>query len=320
MSSIYVSVPSISDDEFIKTLSRCLEKSSGLNKITIGAVGIFYYDEKKYIDDFIKFCKETDNIKFKIIDRSKNKGTGVARKEAFSFYNNEDYYLQIDSHSMFLANWDIILINNLEKAKEFTKLSRVVLSAYPPGYKYIKSNEIYCHDGWTTQSVSSFTTGSLLSITNHGLGCRGCEEWLPFPLWKEVRTYTDKRKYIPNPKISGAYLFADKEFAKDYIHLIKWNYGILEEELIMSIEAYNLGWKFYAINDIVPIAHLYAEDVNEFSGQRTCIVEDDILELEVKKNYINYCLDPKNFTKIKKFEKFANVDILNKVTSSKNTI
>jgi len=310
MSSIYVAVPSISDDEFIKTLQRCLEKSSGAHEIHIGAIGIFYEDEYEYIEQFIKFCMTHNNIQFKILDRKTNVGVGIARREAFSFYKNEDFYLQIDSHTIFLQNWDSILINNLEKLKKYTNLQRVALSGYPPEYKYINTNEIYCHNGWGSQSVSVFTEGSLIKKTNHGYGCSGCDQWAGLPLWEEVKVFDNLKKYISNPKISANYLFADSEFAKDYLKLLVWDFSFFDEELVMSIEAYSLGWRFYAINDIVPLAHLYAEDMNEFSGKRSCLLEEDILELNTKNKYLDYCLNPDNRDKIEKFEKYANVKII----------
>lgn len=315
MSSIYVSVPSISDDEFIKTLLRCLEKSSGLHEIHIGAVGIFYEYEYEYIKEFLDFCISHKNIQFKVLDRKNNIGVGIARREAFSFYKNEDFYLQIDSHTIFLQNWDCILINNLEKLKKYTNSHMVALSAYPPEYKYIDTGEVYCHNGWGSQSTSLFTGDSLIKKTNHGAGCDGCNQWSAFPLWEEVKVFDNLKKYISNPKISANYLFADNKFAKNYLKLLVWDFSFFDEELVMSIEAYSLGWRFYAINDIVPLAHLYAEDINEFSGNRSCIVESEIIELDIKKNYLNYCLNPENFTKIKNFEKFANVDIIERAKS-----
>lgn len=317
MPSVYVSVPSISDTEFIKTLQRCLVGSSGENVVNIGATGIFFTHEVEEKNYFIEFCKN-NNIRFNTVDREQNQGTGVARKLAIDLYEDEDYYLQIDSHSIFMKDWDSILINKLTYLKNFLKNEKVAITAYPPEYKYIDFENVTCQNGWNNQNVSRFIDGSLLSKTNHGAGCKSCEQWEPLPLWIEVNVNTFDEDIILNPKISGAYLFADKKFVKDYKSLIKWNYAILEEELVMSIEANALGWKFYTIKGDVPVAHLYAEDINIFSGSRSHLTEDDVLELNTKQNYLNYVLDPKNRNKIEQFEKHAHVDIISLAKNEKS--
>lgn len=310
MVSIYVSVPSIRDSEFIKTIHRCLENSSGGNVINVGATGIFYDHEYENIKEFLDYCIYNNNITFQMIDRSMNSGTGVARRKAIELYDGEDYYFQIDSHSIFKKNWDISLIDKLNYLKNNLNYEKVALSAYPPEYKYIDNDTIICQNGWSRQSVSSFTDGNLISKTNHGIGCLSCEQWSALPLWEEVNVTCDKNIIVPNTKISAGYLFADKMFAENYNKLVKWDYAFLEEELIMSIEAHDLGWRFYTISGDVDVAHLYAEDLNEYSGSRSYLTEDDILKLNVKQNYLNYTLDPKNRDKIEKFEKHANVKII----------
>jgi len=278
--------------------------------VNVGATGIFYDYEYEYIKEFMQACLYTDNIKFQTLDRESHLGVGSARLNSINLYDGEDYYLQIDSHSIFKKNWDLSLIDKLKYLKNTLNYQRVALSAYPPEYMYVDDKTVVCKNGWSRQSVSLFKPGSLISKTNHGPGCESCEEWSAFPLWEEQNISSNKKIIISNPKLSAAYLFADKEFVNDYKKLIKWNYAFLEEELVMSIEAYNLGWRFYTISGDVDIAHLYAEDLNEHSGNRSNLTEDDVLQLRVKNNYLNYILDPSNRNKIKKFEKYANVKIL----------
>jgi hypothetical protein len=318
MKSIFVAVPSIQDDEFIKTLDRCIGNSSGKYKISIGAVGI-YYPEDSDISVFHNYCIE-NNINYKIVDRNKNIGTGIARKTAATLYSGEDYYLQIDSHSDFYPNWDDILVNKYNVLKKLRENEKFVITSYPPEYRYISENITECYNGWENHYISKFTDDSLIEITNHGYGCDSCEEWTPLPKWVEIPVKSFNEYVIENTKISGAYLFGDRNFALDYQNLIKWNYAILEEELVMSIEAYNLGWKFYTLSGIVPIAHLYAEDINKFSGTRSSLEESDVLKLNVKQNYLNYVLDPNNKDKIERFEKHANVDIIHRAEVEKRKV
>jgi hypothetical protein len=139
-------------------------------------------------------------------------------------------------------------------------------------------------------------------------------------LWEEKRIENKDNDFILNKKISAGMLFADKRFAEEYEIMIPYNYSFFEEELIMSIEALNLGWTFYAPTDYVPIAHLYAEDINEFGGDRSALKECEVVELNTKQNYLSYVLDPNNKDKIIRFEKHAGIDILNRAEFEKRKV
>jgi hypothetical protein len=50
------------------------------------------------------------------------------------------------------------------------------------------------------------------------------------------------------------------------------------------------------------------------------LVESEVLKLNVKSNYLNYILDPKNKDKIERFEKHANVDIIHRAEVEKRKV
>ena len=310
MASIYVSLPSIRDGELTKTISRCLEKTSKHNQITIGVAGIFFPYEKDEILELIDLCKKISNVKLKIIDRDFCLGIGLARKEAMSMYDGEDYILQIDAHMVFMQNWDEYCITKFKKIKDISPENKVILTGYPSEYKYTEFNKIELLNGWDNHAISEFTDKSLIDITPHGESCIYCSQWSPLPLWVEKKSKDLGGDFIKNNKISANYIFADSTVAHNYSSLFPFNYGFFDEELVMSIEAHALGYYFYAIQEGLPVAHLYAEDENEFSGSRSGLEESDLLELNVKQNYLNYVLDPNNKEKIEKFEKYANVKII----------
>jgi hypothetical protein len=134
MSSIFVQISSYHDNELHKTIIDCMAKSSGVNTIFFG-VHVCYkdVDELTYI--------EMPNIQYIKSKAPDGLGVGYGRYLANEFYNGEDYYLQIDSHTRFAQDWDINLI---EDHKLYTEQGcKPVLTAYPSGYFYDNSRLMY---------------------------------------------------------------------------------------------------------------------------------------------------------------------------------
>ena len=68
------------------------------------------------------------------------KGAGYARSIAMSQYGGEDYYLQIDSHTIFEKNWDIECIDQHNSAKLIARNDKVILSYFPAPF-HIEPNK-----------------------------------------------------------------------------------------------------------------------------------------------------------------------------------
>lgn len=66
---------------------------------------------------------------------SEARGAGYARAKAMELYNNEEFYLQIDSHTQFVKDWDKICIEQLMLAQSLTK-NKVILSSFPIPYSH----------------------------------------------------------------------------------------------------------------------------------------------------------------------------------------
>lgn len=85
-----------------------------------------------------EFCKSnegiasnacnTGQIRLYNINESESLGPYMARYLGAKFYQGENYYLQIDSHSEFVSNWDEKLIKMIHDAPA----ENPVISTYPP--------------------------------------------------------------------------------------------------------------------------------------------------------------------------------------------
>jgi len=131
MKSIFVSIASYRDPELEHTVKSLFDNSSGLNNIYIGIV---CQATKNETPDFSMY----KNISMITMHPRDARGVGFARAKAMELYRNEDYFLQIDSHSQFTKNWDVSLIDLYDLA--LTKSKKVIISAFP-GMYLLESNK-----------------------------------------------------------------------------------------------------------------------------------------------------------------------------------
>jgi hypothetical protein len=121
MSSIFIQIASYHDLEMLETIKDLLNKCSANNSLHFGVHNCFF-EENPYDESFVRSELNKLNKEYKLsIAHSKfpdNIGVGLGRYIANEFYQNEDYYMQIDSHMYFMHKWDEILIGLLEQAKD----------------------------------------------------------------------------------------------------------------------------------------------------------------------------------------------------------
>jgi hypothetical protein len=268
---IYVSIPSLGyDPELIPTIESCLKHSTNIINISIAFIGNYGVYEN------IKSLYPQVNSKYYSIE---NLGVGNARLLAASSYNNEDYFLQIDSHSLFFEDWDNILI---EQYNEALKISpRVVLSGYPPRYERFHSR--------------LHISGEL----NYPIFLPGEYIYHSIPKWGDVpSSQLNIDGMHPLNKISANFLFGDKQLAQNLgvdKDIIFW-----EEELIQSINLIDNKFTLIYPGKIGVFAHRYREKSNP---KRSDIFSYDPLAIQkILHNYYKFILNPQNEPKIDNYQ------------------
>ena len=128
MSKIFIQISSYRDPELKPTILDAIGKSSGKHEITFG-IHVSYLEESE-ID-----VPDIANIKYTTSKAPKNVGVGIGRYLAHQFYNNEDFYLQCDSHTRFVQNWDEIAINSVLNY-QIQGIKKPLLTMYPANYWY----------------------------------------------------------------------------------------------------------------------------------------------------------------------------------------
>ena len=119
--SIFINIASWEDPTLIRTLKTAIDNANNPNDLMFSLA--LAYDE--YPDLSFLPSSQYHEIRFSSKDRP---GVQKARHLANQFYSKEDYYLMIDSHTIFSQGWDTDLINLIIKIKKETKKEKIAIS------------------------------------------------------------------------------------------------------------------------------------------------------------------------------------------------
>ena len=134
--SIFVSIASYRDDECQKTIKSLFDNAKNKDNCYIGICqqNNFNIDNDSLINN-----EWNCNIRIIRIPYFEAKGPTYARYLCSGLWNGEEYYLQIDSHTTFIKDWDEKLINMIKEIKNKKLSLKPVISHYP--IDIIKINE-----------------------------------------------------------------------------------------------------------------------------------------------------------------------------------
>jgi hypothetical protein len=132
MKSVFIQIPSYRDLELQKTIVDAVYQSSGENYLHFGVHNCYLTDDEMQLD-YPKF----ENAKVSQVNSlaPQNIGLQLSRKIANNFYDEEDFYLQIDSHMRFVKNWDKHLIDAFSMYQYFG-INKPLITQYPSTYSY----------------------------------------------------------------------------------------------------------------------------------------------------------------------------------------
>lgn len=301
MPSIFIQIPSYCDLELPKTIVSAISNATGKTSLSFGVSNV--EREKNYTHipkDFPSWVK----FSYKTSIAPQNIGLQKSRKIANSFYNGEDYYLQIDSHMRFDKDWDIKLIALLNIYKEIGFL-KPLLTTYPPGYYYA--------DDLTERFGSLYNTNCISFLENPS---KFEQTYVP----SQLAVNTDYM-CMYTASVSGGFIFTTGDFAEITPNekIAFWG-----EEILIAARAYTHGFDLLLPNRSY-VWHLYHNNSTAFQlNARRHIWSDfpeewKILEEESKKElkriFDNNIIGPEAMGKqrtLYQYGEFAGLDFTNK--------
>lgn len=130
MGKIFISIASYRDPELLPTIKDCLATANNPDDLVFG---IAWQHAKEDKWDNLKKYKKDKRFRILDIDHTESKGVCWARNKIQTLYDNEDFYLQLDSHHRFVKGWDTKLIDILNYLR-CTGYNKPLISAYLPSY------------------------------------------------------------------------------------------------------------------------------------------------------------------------------------------
>ena len=237
MKKIFVSIASYRDPELEYTVESAVTNSSGEYQINFGIVcqGV-----KNEIPDLSKY----KNISMITMHPRDARGVGFARAKAMDLYKDEDYYLQVDSHSQFIENWDKKLVEIYNKTLSI-KNKKVILSAFPG--MYLIENSKRTKVGMHESNIMTHPSRQRLVI-------RKTNEWA-----SERIPFENKLSDLPeisNTVLAG-FIFSSGNIVKEIPYDPEISF--FGEEVCFAARAWTSGYDIYSPKEFI-IYHFYGRN------------------------------------------------------------
>jgi hypothetical protein len=222
MSTIFITIPAYEDPLLMDTIEGALANAKYPDRLHFAIALI--YNQNPPIESY------TRNFNFVQYDPQTRPGVNLIRHELLSFYNNEDYFLMIDSHTMFAKNWDVDIINDHLKLRSIYGKKTIISKQVPPHVGPITLDET------TVWELRSGWPG----------GFAGQLEARPKP-------YKQNPGYYLTNYASFHFFFAPGNFVKE-VGITPIN-NLYCEEPLLSYQSFMHGWTIFARSDYHHIGH-----------------------------------------------------------------
>lgn len=239
--TIFVSIASYRDSDCPQTVKSIFENAKRPNNIHLGICqqnNVLDIDCENSYESLYK-----DNIKIIRLDYRDAKGPTWARYLCSTLLNNEKYFLQIDSHCLFVKDWDEKLVKMI-KVLESLGHEKAILSHYTPennNLSFDQVSNIQPKDTVTTICTSFFNENGMLSF----LGAEDKENYDKIP---NINAY-----------VAGGMFFCKSLCIKQVPFDPYLNYLFVGEEILQSIRFWTHGWDIFTPSEDV-IYHYYTRN------------------------------------------------------------
>lgn len=223
--TIFVSVPSYRDIDCKNTLYSIFEKAKNPELVY---VGVFEQNEISNSDESCRVnSKWNNNIRYKIVDYKEAKGPFYARAIINNnLYKGEKYYLMIDSHTLFIQDWDIRMKNQLNFLRSYG-IKKPIISTYPHHLDLSKNNKI--------ENEKRDVTTLICDVI-------GAKEYPTEALSYEKPS----GKFYKSMLLGAGYIFTYSEFFNEIRMDSSLEHIFSGEELLLALMAYTHGWDIYS--------------------------------------------------------------------------
>jgi hypothetical protein len=171
------------------------------------------------------------------------KGAGFARAKAMELYSGQEYFLQIDSHTRFVPGWDAISIDQLNRAKNISGHSRVLLSYFPAPYEPERNGGMFLVKN--NPKIKSYPTRQKILLNKR-------KQWT-------AERFEFESKLKENPELSetvlGGFIFSDGSIVNEVPYDSEISF--FGEEVCFAMRSWTRGWDIYSPSKNI-VYHFYS--------------------------------------------------------------
>ena len=254
--SIFISIASYQDPLLVSTIFSAYENAENKNDLIFSIC-----DQSENVIN-VNEITFSDQIHYDHVDPLFSKGPCWARHRAQSFFNEEDFFLQVDSHTQFAPKWDSIFIKQLEKISANQEIDeyfkKPIITSYPRSFKVLDFEKglFELNTGDKHTQVITYRKDSL---------------FLKGSFSRQIGIPTKHTDITHAILLAAGCIFTKGAFVKEIPY--DPNYYFYGEELSLAMRAFTNGYSFFHIPD-VPLFHLYT-DTSDITRKLHWDPEDD---------------------------------------------
>ena len=235
---IFISIASYQDPLLKNTIEDAFDKALYKESLVFGIC-----DQSDDPLDLSQFSY-ADQIRYEHVETIFSRGPCWARTRIQELFQDEDFYLQIDSHTLFEQRWDEILINALDEIKNLGKNSeyhsKPFLTGYPRSFDY--NEELKTFERHTADK-------NILPI-----GYRKDSLFMRDRFSRQIGLRTNKQGFAHGYLLAAGCLFAEGRMIREVPYdQYFYFYG---EEISLMLRLFTHGYSAFHMSDL-PIFHLY---------------------------------------------------------------
>ena len=299
---IFISVASYQDPLLLETLCSAYINAKYKENLIFGVCE----QSNNGIDiDSLVFKNQ---VRYELVDPVMSKGACWARSRVQHFFQDEDFFLQIDSHTIFSENWDHILLKSYFWIKENMQ-DNFVITGYPREFK-------------PNEDLTSFKLDTSSKIT-WGIALQEDKIF-------EDGHYSGQRSYpseVTTPLkgylVAAGFIFSNGNFVKQIPYDPKFYFH--GEELSIALRLFTNNWNVAYIPE-APLFHFYT-DINNLTRKLHWDKEDEKYRVEnwmhldkksksrltdLVSNKLNQPFGLGEAKSIKEFGEKSGIDLINK--------
>lgn len=242
--SIFISIASYRDHQCKDTINSLFYQAKYPENIFIGVC------EQNMVGETNEKCSVSkpeyeSHIRKITLKHFEAKGPTYARYLCSTLWKDEKYFLQIDSHMLFVKNWDEICISMFEDEKQKRGNGKFVLSYYPKGYEEHQDDD----NGDVPRICKAiFSDNELVSQD-------GAELVSPGEIYE-------------TPFIAAGFIFTEAEpFLQEIPFDPFLDYLFVGEEFLIAARLYTNGWSILSPSKNIAYHHYTRADSPKFWDQ-----------------------------------------------------